>query len=390
MSKGNFKVIGTNNYTHPTIIKGKIYEFINGKTTWDCGSESCNYTDFADFQHRNPTVPVEEYKDTPTSESISITRHKNKVVATITDGENTYSQYIKLSDADGDFKKAAKMAAERVLDRFNPAKEASSFDWSAFKSGKFAVHCDTEEKSRAFMKECDEHGIKWADGNKASEKVSIHGFASDRCYNLNNLKYISVAYVDYYTKEGFTIIDYPFKPTVKEVHRPAKVGEWIKVVKAERSEDCYQNGAVYQVTRVHDDAEYGVYINTKKTQFACAIIGRIGSFIWTREYVVLENYTPEPEAPQPFKKAKVGDKIKIVKVAKNHQPKVKVGYILTVDCVRESYITTERNVFTDSDQEYIIVEKVDENQEALQKTPLSEYTDTEIFSEAAKRAEASK
>ena len=42
----------------------------------------------------------------------------------------------------------------------------AEFDWDGFKQGKFAVHCDTEEKAREFLAECDAHDIKWSTGTK--------------------------------------------------------------------------------------------------------------------------------------------------------------------------------------------------------------------------------
>ena len=36
------------------------------------------------------------------------------------------------------------------------------FNWEGFRSGKFAVHCDTEEKAKDFIREAHKNGIKWA------------------------------------------------------------------------------------------------------------------------------------------------------------------------------------------------------------------------------------
>jgi hypothetical protein len=54
----------------------------------------------------------------PFREIITIRRKKKSVVATITDGENTYSQFTKLSDANGDYKTAVKMVVERLMDKW--------------------------------------------------------------------------------------------------------------------------------------------------------------------------------------------------------------------------------------------------------------------------------
>lgn len=36
------------------------------------------------------------------------------------------------------------------------------FNWEGFRSGKFAVSCDTEEKAKDFIREAHKNGIKWA------------------------------------------------------------------------------------------------------------------------------------------------------------------------------------------------------------------------------------
>jgi hypothetical protein len=86
-------------------------------------------------------------------------------------------------------------------------------------------------------------------------------------------------------ESNLTINKLKTKPTkkVREVSRPAKVGEWIKCVStgAKRREDHYELGEVYKVT---------------------GLGGFISSFVYTshgqlapKEYVVLEGYTPKDE-----------------------------------------------------------------------------------------------
>lgn len=54
MAKGNFKVRAIKTYDDFT-VEGKVYEFIDGKTTWEKGMTSCFYSDFEDFLTRNGT-----------------------------------------------------------------------------------------------------------------------------------------------------------------------------------------------------------------------------------------------------------------------------------------------------------------------------------------------
>ena len=44
-----------------------------------------------------------------------------------------------------------------------------NFDLGAFKAGKIAVSCRTEEAARDFLKEAERRGIVWFDGEKATE-----------------------------------------------------------------------------------------------------------------------------------------------------------------------------------------------------------------------------
>lgn len=71
---------------------------------------------------------------------------------------------------------------------------------------------------------------------------------------------------------------------VKKVNRPAEVGEWIEIIDSVH-QGTYKNGEVYQVRHVQsfykDKGKVGVGIG--KTFVAMP-----------EEYVVLENYTPEP------------------------------------------------------------------------------------------------
>lgn len=72
--------------------------------------------------------------------------------------------------------------------------------------------------------------------------------------------------------------------TIREVKRPAKVGEWIKVVNARDSFGYYSDGDIFKVLENGDDWSPGA-----------AIVGSTDVFpyIDANEYVVLENYQPE-------------------------------------------------------------------------------------------------
>ena len=77
------------------------------------------------------------------------------------------------------------------------------------------------------------------------------------------------------------------KSIVKEVKRPAKVGEYIKIVDARPNihGTFYKNGDVFKTTCVKEfDREKVVKLS-----------GKVGDYIYQSEYVVLENYEPDKE-----------------------------------------------------------------------------------------------
>lgn len=155
------------------------------------------------------------------------------------------------------------------------------------------------------------------------------------------------------------------KPYI-EVKRPAKVGEWIKIVAAYHlnafvGNSEYKNGDVLRVERI-DGGEY--------------YVDGISEYVQQSEYVVLENYQPESK---PFVKAKVGDKIKVVKVNDYHTPIVSNGDEFIVEGIQDSMVHTSKNSFYDSDEEYIIIE------EAKKEKTLADYTSKEIVEELLRR-----
>lgn len=100
-----------------------------------------------------------------------------------------------------------------VLEGYHPA-----FDWNGFKKGEFAVHCDTENKANAFLKECDEHEIVWLGGNvQASSQNYYPMFRENTTYICLDDKYLQVANYNYFEKSETKIIDYqPITPQEKQ------------------------------------------------------------------------------------------------------------------------------------------------------------------------------
>lgn len=91
--------------------------------------------------------------------------------------------------------------------------------------------------------------------------------------------------------------------SIKEVKRPAKVGEYIKIVHADSFDDCYKNGDILKVADINDDfsSDYiGVYAETNKTHSCCDCNNNRNnqSYICNYEYVVLENYIPKEKVEE--------------------------------------------------------------------------------------------
>lgn len=283
-----------------TVIRvGNGYISVNGPGS--CGGDGFSVDpDCFDMLQPAPNSHLDEH--------ISIFARKNRVVATITKGDQKFTQSVSLHKANGDFKTAVKMVVEKLLDRFEIREQvpltASTIDWEAFKRGEFAVHCDTEEKAEAFLKECDEQGIRWADGTSLLVNSKWTEYKTETLYGFDGEYGLC-----YGTSWGFNnmpTIDYtPSKPAVKEVKRPAKVGEWIRVTDA----GGHDNGTgVFMVTRLAKCSNGWVYVNWRD-------IGVIRD----DQYVVLENYQPE-DKPLDSKSEtiEIGDTVKVIDTEKGY------------------------------------------------------------------------
>jgi len=99
-----------------------------------------------------------------------------------------------------------------------------SFDWDAFKAGKIAVHCDTEEKAKEFVAECKSrfpHECRrWENG-----EANWCSYEDETTYSIVHGEFL-FADVEYDRDEGFTIIDYPFSEQPTE---PTEQKEPIKL-----------------------------------------------------------------------------------------------------------------------------------------------------------------
>lgn len=102
------------------------------------------------------------------------------------------------------------------------------FNWEKFKNGEIAVHCDTEEKAKDFLKKCDENNIVWESGAKTSSKTIYDSYKEDTAYCCMHT-YKKLEYCDYqfYRKKGINIEKWGDKmeKTFREVIADIKEGE---------------------------------------------------------------------------------------------------------------------------------------------------------------------
>lgn len=73
--------------------------------------------------------------------------------------------------------------------------KTANFDWKGFLSGKFSVHCDTEEKAKKFLRDVKTHGVKWNSGSEIDENKTSWGIYKN---NTNySVKYNGLLYGDH-------------------------------------------------------------------------------------------------------------------------------------------------------------------------------------------------
>ena len=106
-----------------------------------------------------------------------------------------------------------------------------NFNWEEFKNGEIAVHCDTEEKAKDFLKECEKRDIGWSSGKKANHNTNWDSYKIDTCYSCYILRERELVYGSkhFFKKEGLEIIKWEIDEmkelTFKEVIANIKEGE---------------------------------------------------------------------------------------------------------------------------------------------------------------------
>ena len=133
------------------------------------------------------------------------------------------------------------------------------FDWDRFKNGEIAVHCDTEEKAKDFLKECEKRDIGWSSGKKANHNTNWDSYKIDTCYSCYILRERELGYGSkhFFKKEGLEIIKWEIDEmkelTFKEVIANIKEGQiWesdIKIIK------CSINGNITVRSKIDNNSQ---------------------------------------------------------------------------------------------------------------------------------------
>lgn len=257
------------------------------------------------------------------------------------------------------------------------------FDWEGFKAGKFAVHCDTEEKAMQFFDELKIQGIKW----RSDKELNSHETHWD-CYRDKTTFGFMRGGMGYGDLEDFTV-NIPYTPNYREVDRPAKVGEWIKIVAPDTLVHTgYSEGDLIHVDELAGENENGIVIKP--------------FHIVQREYVVLEpiNHSIEliAHAEQQYievkRQAKTGERVKIVKAEQipttDGKPDYKNGDVLEIS--NGGYQARYAAGTGDNGcarvllpNEYVVLESVPVPAQPKEVIDLTSISDEELITELSRR-----
>ena len=253
--------------------EGNVYEFINGSTTWASGNTSARYEDFSDFIERNKSLE-DHFIEFNESETIVIYRKGNDVIAASKEGKETIKSETATCHPDDKFifNDGAKIAFSRLT-----GEEVKKLDeqTTIVKQDTYEVGDKVKVRSDLKLHKIYSENRIVEDMMKFLGKIVTIKAVYNNEYNLKEVNY-------YWSSEMFEGKVIKSKSsTYKEVNRIAKLGEFVKIINAEPSTMTtihYKNGDILKIIKVDEDkVRYG----SKMTEF-----------LFSREYIVLENYNP--------------------------------------------------------------------------------------------------
>ena len=90
-------------------------------------------------------------------------------------------------------------------------------DWEAFEKGTICVHCDTEEKAKAFLSECEKRGYKWGNTGRKPTSETHWDEEREQTVYFGDRKRISFSDVEYAKGESYaSMVEYNFNTSIKD------------------------------------------------------------------------------------------------------------------------------------------------------------------------------
>ena len=128
----------------------------------------------------------------------------------------------------------------------------SEFSWDDFRSGKIAVWCETRELREDFLKQCDNHGVRWrTNGELASDNIEVTSCEGEDCTSYV-CKNFGIAFSDYnwFQEQGIKVIKW-------------SIGENNKIYKGWEIVKMISEGELKEGTMLKDDNddEFTVFNN---------------------------------------------------------------------------------------------------------------------------------
>lgn len=157
-------------------------------------------------------------------------------------------------------------------------REAKKGDWIKIVKPSFTEECYSKGDILKVYKRSRKHNGVYCETKKKVNKYS----------GINNDKgNVIIVDTEYVVLEGYEPTKEETKPEVKEVKRPAKVGEWVKIIYPIIIDGLYEKGDILKCCHEYPEDRY--------TGIDVDLISYPGKtfHVYHDEYVVLENYQPE-------------------------------------------------------------------------------------------------
>ena len=80
-------------------------------------------------------------------------------------------------------------------------------DWKSFEEQKICIHCDTEEKAKSLLAECEEYGCLWGGYERPTKKTHWELYENKTVYFCNG-RYLSYSDIEYAVENNVEIVEY--------------------------------------------------------------------------------------------------------------------------------------------------------------------------------------